>query len=151
MRFVTAIALLVSVSSAFAGEYVSRRMSFYQMPGTPGNVTFYNCDSARSMAEKHLKDLGAVNTQVRCTGGLDRWDWRWNMPVSITASFDAPVPVGNDGVMMVKLAGRDACDLNSQFLDQAIKLFPGATLVSRRVSCWNGRSDRWEYTVQLTH
>lgn len=147
MKFMTVIAALFAVSSAFATEYVSRKLSFSPRTYTGGTVTYYNCDSVESTVESHLATLGAQNIRVSCTGGLEMG---WSTPAHVRATFDVAVPAANDASREASLSGRESCSLNTEFLDAAIPLFPGVKVLSKRSSCMGGRTDSWKYTLSIT-
>lgn len=147
MKFMTVIAALFVVSSAFASEYVSRKMSWGPRTYNGGTVSYYNCQSVESTVESHLESLGAQNISVRCSGGIEMG---WTMPAHVTAKFDAPVPAENEVVHEVTLKGSDSCHLNTEFLDAAIPMFPGVKVLSKRASCSGGRLDRWSYSLTVT-
>ena len=147
MKFITMIALVLAASSAFATEYVSRKLSFGPLTHSGWNQTYYNCDWAEDQVESHLEALGAQNVRVSCSGGIE---WNWTSPIFVTARFDAPVPAANDASRSVVLAGRESCGFNTEFLDKAIPLFPGVQLNRRSSSCSGGRLDSWKYELTVT-
>lgn len=147
MKFMTVIAALFAVSSAFATEYVSRKLSFGPSMYNGGTVTYYNCSSVEDTVESHLKALGAQNIRVSCSGGIEMG---WNTPAHVRASFEVAVPAANDASRQVGLSGRESCSLNTQFLDAAIPLFPGVKVLSKRSSCMGGRFDSWNYSLSIT-
>lgn len=147
MKFMTVIAALFAVSSAFASEYVSRKLSFSPRMYNGGTVTYYNCDSVENTVESHLESLGAQNVRVSCTGGIEMG---WNTPAHVSASFDVLVPEIDAPSRGASLSGRDSCSLNVEFLDAAIPLFPGVKVLSKRSSCSGGRLDSWKYTLSVT-
>lgn len=150
MRFLTVLTLVFSVSAS-AGEWATKKISFSPSTYTGGGTQhWYNCDSVEDTVEKHLEDLGATNISVRCSGGLD--NGRFPSPAFVSGTFDAPVPTPEeDGVSAIVLEGRQSCSLNTEFLDYVLPMFSGATVISRRASCWGSWSDRWKYTIQLNH
>ncbi len=143
----TVIAALFIVSSAFASEYVSRKMSFSPRTNNGETTTYYNCDSVESIVESHLEDLGAQNVRVSCSGGIQMG---WTSPAFVRANFEVALPGVNGTSRQVVLTGRDSCSLNVEFLDAALKLFPGVKVVSKRSSCMGGRLDSWKYTLSVT-
>ncbi len=147
MKFMTMTAALLIVSSAFASEYVSRKLSFSPRNHNGGTISYYNCDSVEATVESHLADLGAQNVSVSCSGGIQMG---WTMPVNVRATFDVAVPAANGMTREVVLSGRDACSLNVEFLDKALPLFPGVKVVSKRSSCMGGRLDSWKYVLSVT-
>lgn len=151
MKFMTMIALLFAMSSAFASEYVSRKLSWSPMTHSGWTTTYYNCSWAEDAVEDHLTSLGAENVRVSCSGGIEMG---WNTPVFITAKFDVVVPGANGSTREVRLANRagnnDSCSFNVEFLDRAIPLFPGVKVLSKRSSCMGGRTDNWSYVLTVT-
>lgn len=147
MKMMTIVAALFAVSSAFATEYVSRKLSFSPRTHNGGTISYYNCDSVEDTVASHLEDLGAQNVRVSCSGGIEMG---WMTPVFVRASFDAAVSASNGVTRTVVLQGSESCHLNTEFLDAAIKLFPTATLESKRASCNGGRLDRWKYVISIT-
>lgn len=147
MKFMTVIAALFAVSSAFASEYVSRKLSFSPRMYNGGTVTYYNCDSVEDTVEARLESLGAQNVRVSCSGGIEMGQ---NMPAHVRATFDVAVPAANDASREVSLSGRDSCSLNVELLDAAIPLFPGVKVLSKRSSCMGGRLDSWKYNLSVT-
>lgn len=146
MKMMTIVAALFAVSSAFASEYVSRKLSFSPRTHHGGTITYYNCDAVEAMAESHLQALGASNVRVSCSGGIEMG---WMTPVFVRASFDAVVPGENYGTVQITLKGNESCHLNTEFLDAAIKLFPGVKVDSKRASCSGSRLDRWSYVLTI--
>jgi hypothetical protein len=146
MKFITVIALF-AVSSAFASEYVSRKMNWSPRMYNGGTTTYYNCQSVESTVESHLKAMGAQSVRVSCSGGIEMG---WNTPAMVSASFDVVVPGANDAAKQIVLKGNDSCSLNTEFLDLAIPMFPGVKIVSKRSSCMGSNFDRWTYTLSVT-
>jgi hypothetical protein len=149
MRSIALLALVVSASS-FAGEYVSKKVSF-SVGGMGGfNTTYYNCDSVEDRVESHLETLGASNISVRCSGGLDTWSSMPPMPAYVTASFDAQLPSNGGGVEEMTLKARfdQDCELNTKALQAILPEMPGVTIVSKRDSCFDNRS-RWFYEITI--
>ncbi len=150
MKFMTVIALLFAVSSAFASEYVSRKLSWSPMTNSGWTTSYYNCSWAEDQVEEHLTTLGAMNVNVSCSGGIEMG---WNTPVFISAKFDVVVPSANGASRELKLSNRhgsDSCSFNVEFLDRAIALFPGVKVLSKRSSCMGGRTDNWSYVLTVT-
>ncbi len=147
MKFMTMIAALFIVSSAFASEYVSRKLNWSPRTHNGGTVTYYNCDSVESTVEAHLATLGAQNVRVSCSGGIEMG---WTMPAHVRATFDVAVPGVNGTTREATLAGRESCSLNVEFLDAALPLFPGVKVLSKRSSCSGGRLDSWKYALSIT-
>ena len=71
MKTMTFIAALFAVSSAFASEYVTKKLSWGPRTHHGGTVTYYNCDSVENTVESHLEALGAQNVSVNCSGGIE--------------------------------------------------------------------------------
>lgn len=147
MKFMTVIAVLFAVSSAFASEYVTKKMSWSPRTYNGGTVTYYNCQSVESTVESHLEALGALNVSVSCSGGIEMG---WTMPAHVSAKFDVSVTSGFGAVREITLKGSESCHLNTEFLDAAIPMFPGIRVLSKRASCNGGRTDRWSYSLSIT-
>ncbi len=145
MRSLIISALLIS-TSAFAGEWVTKKVSFSPRTYTGGSAHYYNCRSVESTVESHLEALGATNVSIRCSGGIERG---WSTPAHVSGSYDVKMPETNDMARVVTLKGFDSCNLNSEFLDYVVKEIPGATVLKRRASCFGGRTDRWSYDIQI--
>lgn len=145
MKFVTIIALAFAATTAFATEYASKKLSWSPMTHSGWNQTYYNCSFAQDQVEAHLETLGAQNIRVTCSGGIE---WNWTSPVFITAKFD--VPVNGTVTRGAKLAGRESCAFNTEFLDRVIPMFPGVAVRARRSSCSGGRLDSWSYDVTVS-
>lgn len=142
-----ALLAVVMTSSAFAGEYVSRKLNFSPRTHTGGNQYYYNCDFVEDRTETLLEQLGASNVRSRCTGGLNSG---MGMPAFARITFDAPVASENGVTETVVIKGWESCELNSEFLNKAIPLLPAVKLVSKRANCNGGRTARWTYTVEIT-
>lgn len=145
MRSLIISALLIS-TSAFAGEWVTKKVSFSPRTYTGGTTHYYSCSAVENTVESHLEALGATNVKVRCSGGIDRG---WSTPAFVSGSYDVKVPETNDMARVVTLKGYESCDLNSEFLDYVVREIPGATVLKRRASCFGGRMDRWSYDIQI--
>ena len=147
MKFMTVIAALFIVSSAFASEYVSRKLNWSPRTHNGGTVSYYNCDSVEATVESHLADLGAQNVRVSCSGGIEMG---WTTPAHVRATFEVAVPGANGTSRQVVIAGRESCSLNVEFLDAALPLFPGVKVASKRSSCMGGRTDSFKYVLSVT-
>lgn len=147
MKTMTFIAALFAVSSAFASEYVTKKLSWGPRTHHGGSVTYYNCDSVENTVESHLEDLGAQNISVNCSGGIEMG---WSTPAHVTAKFDVAVPAANGTTREITLKGHESCNLNTEFLDTVIPMFPGVKVLAKRASCFGGRTDRWSYTLSIT-
>jgi hypothetical protein len=145
MRSLIISALLIS-TSAFAGEWVTKKISFSPRTYTGGSAHFYSCDAVENMAEGHLKALRAENIRLRCSGGINRG---WSSPVFLTGTFEFETPSTNDMALVISRKGNESCDLNSEFLDYIVRDLPGVTVLKRRASCFGGRLDRWSYDIQI--
>lgn len=149
MRLVALLAFVLT-SSAFAGEYVSRKFSYSHFTGGL-NQTFYNCSVVEDIVEAHLASLGAVNARVTCSGGIENWGGTWQyFPVSVRAKFDAPVASGGtvENRRLASVSGNENCELNVGILNQLLPLFPAVTVRSGTRSCMDNRS-RWAYDITV--
>jgi hypothetical protein len=121
--------LLVSVS-AFATN-----ISFTYFGNEGGRQSYYACSYAEGQTESYLELLGATNIDVRCTGGINGG---WSVqPVSIRASYDLPVVVGNS-VEAVSIKGdsfNPACGLNVRIINELLKTFTNVEVVKKSDSC----------------
>lgn len=116
-----ALVLLTMSSSVFAVGYQSVRANYTIFSNLGGARVYYNCDSVENHVEKLLEDMGARNIIVRCSGGLDTFNGRFNTPANVTAKFEAlSYEHPNDGTHFstkrVEIRKRDNCHLyNSSF------------------------------------
>ncbi len=150
MKFMTMIALLFAVSSAFASEYVTRKLSWSPMTNSGWTTTYYSCSWAEGQVETHLENLGAQNISVICSGGIEMG---WTSPVFINAKFDVLVPSTNDRTRTARLSSNTfdtSCSFDVEFLDRAIKLFPAVKVVAKRASCMGSRTDNWHYVLTIS-
>lgn len=155
MRFIALLALALT-TSAFAQDYVTKKVSFTIPTLSLGTQTFYNCDSVESLTAAHIKTLGGENVKVTCTGGLDTWNPQWSTAAFVSAKFDVLVPAGdNTGGQerfMIRSTGTRSgdCGLNVFVLDKLVKHFPAVEVLSRKVSCRGARGS-WAYDIQATY
>jgi hypothetical protein len=155
MRFIALLALILT-SSAFAQEYVTKKVSFTIPTLNLGTQTFYNCDSVESLTAAHIKTLGGENVKVTCTGGIDTWNPNWSTAAFVSAKFDALMPTGdNTGGQerfMVRSSGvrSSDCQLNVFVMDKLVKAFPAVQVLERKVSC-RGARGTWSYDIQITY
>ncbi len=151
MRLLAIVALFVT-ASAFAGEVVSKKVSFSVGGRDLGSETYFACDSVKDTVKRHLTTLGAENIRVRCSGGIENWGTGTQIwPNFVTASFDAPVSTGA-AVESITLKGRfdQNCILNVAILKNIIPALSTVTVVSKRDNCWDN-STRWSYDVTVAH
>jgi hypothetical protein len=149
MRFI-ALLVLVATTSAFANT-VARDVRFNHSGRTIWGEVFYNCNAVEDIFEGHLRKLGASNIRVRCTGGIESWGGTMRgFPISVRATFNAPVPVSNNAriVTLKSRAGDNSCELHTGILNKVLPLFPAITVNSRRSRCSDNRS-RWNYNLQI--
>ncbi len=151
MRLVAILAFVLT-SSAFAGEYVSRKFSYSHF--TSGwNQTYYNCSAVEDMVEAHLAALGATNARVNCSGGIQDMGGQWQyFPVNVTARFDAAVPSGGsvESRTLKSVGGNENCELNVGVLNKLLPLFPAVTVTRGTKSCSDNRS-RWSYDITVAN
>lgn len=155
MRFIALLALVLT-TSAFAQEYVTKKVSFTIPTLNLGTQTFYNCDSVESLVAGHVKTLGGENVKVNCTGGLDTWNPGWSTAAFVSAKFDVLVPAGeNTGgqerfIVRSNSTRSSDCSLNVFVMDKLVKHFPAIEVLERKVSCRGARGS-WSYDVQATY
>jgi len=84
---------------------------------------------------KVRQSIGATNVDVRCTGGINGG---WSVqPVSIRASYDLPVVVGNS-VEEVSIKGdsfNPACGINVRIMSELLKTFNNIEVLKKSDSC----------------
>ena len=109
--------LLLMTSTVFAANYERKVDNFTISTIAPdGNRVYYNCDSVESRTEAVLEEMGAIVQSVRCTGGLDRWNGRFNLPANVTVVYDV-LNSELDGNVATRIAEsrisqRSSCHLN---------------------------------------
>jgi hypothetical protein len=123
MKSLLLILCLIS-TSAFAVGYEEYKSNFTISERTgDGARVYYNCDSVESAVEDMLVKLGALDINVRCSGGLDQFG-NMHMPANIKSSYRA-INLESDsdvnmsvGVESEKIRNRSQCHLlNSVFMN----------------------------------
>lgn len=131
MKKLIVLAALLS-TSAFAADH-SVSFGYSGMEGW--GRTYYSCDYVEAQTEKVLELFGAVNADVRCSGGI-QYGQAW--PVSVTATWDAPALSGREVAETVKLKGdawNPACGLNVAIVKNLVPKFSNVTIVKKSDSC----------------
>lgn len=142
-KLITLVALVLSVS-AYARETVSFGYSGMESWGQ----TYYSCDYVEAQTEKVLEMFGATEIHVRCSGGIEMGQM-W--PVSVSASFETPVLVGNEIAQAVKYKGdtwNPSCGLNVKIVKSLLPKFSNVTVVKKSDSCAFRRSNySYEFSI----
>lgn len=146
MKTIFAFSFLLISFSSFAKEQVS-----FSYSGLEGwGRTYYACDYVEAQTEKVLEMFGATGIDVRCTGGIDLG--RFPGPVSVKASFDAPVLSGRDVAEVVKYRGdvwNPGCGLNVTIVKSLLPKFKNVTVLKKNDSCAFANSNySYEFAIQ---
>lgn len=140
MKTLTLLALILS-SSAFAGEYVSRKLTFSPITILPNSTVLYNCNFLEDATESMLKDLGAINVRVRCLRSVQ--------PL-VKATFEVPAE-STGAVETVSFKGKNSCGFYTAFFKNVAPLLPAAKLVKSSSRCSGGsRLDFWSYKFEVS-
>ena len=129
------ILCLVALTLSFTAVAFEEKVSFTHFENQGWGYAYYSCDYAESQTEKHLEVLGATNVSVRCNGGIEHGRM-W--PVSVTATFDAPVLSGREIAEVVKVKGdrrNPSCGLNVAIWKAILPKFSNVTVLSKKDSC----------------
>jgi hypothetical protein len=100
-------------------------------------VVFYNCDSVERFTETMLEDMGAMNIEVRCRGGIDIFNPNFSTDAFVTTSF--LVKSGEGDLTAVTLQDRDNCHLANEVFDGVRDEFVLENVDSRRCTRSNAR------------
>ena len=142
-KIITLVVLALSVS-AYARETVS--FGYSGMEGW--GQTYYSCDYVEAQTEKVLEMFGATEVSVRCSGGIEMGQM-W--PVSVRASFEAPVLVGTEVAQVVTHKGdsrNPACGLNVRIVKSLLPKFSNVTVLKKSDSCAFARSNySYEFSI----
>lgn len=142
-KIITLVVLALSVS-AYARETVS--FGYSGMEGW--GQSYYSCDYVEAQTEKVLEMFGATEVDVRCSGGIEMGQM-W--PVSVSASFEAPVLVGTEVAQVVKYKGdswNPACGLNVKIVKSLLPKFSNVTVLKKSDSCAFQRSNySYEFSI----
>jgi hypothetical protein len=127
-------------SSAFAVGYKEYKSSFtISDRGDAGSRVYYNCDSVEDAVEDMLTKLGAMDINVRCTGGLDRFG-NMHMPAHVKTSYSAiNLESDNDvnmsvGVESERIRERGQCRLLNSIFSEIKENFEIASFSTKRCS-----------------
>lgn len=80
--------LMLIVSPVFAADYEAKETRFTIQDRFGFDRVFFNCDNVEITARQILREMGAKEIDVRCRGGLDRWNGN-HLPAFVEASFMA--------------------------------------------------------------
>lgn len=138
MKLIVMIVALMS-ASVFAADY-ERQVDSFTISTIAGNGArvFYNCDSVETKTKEILEEMGAIVQSVRCSGGLDRWNGRFNLPARVTAVYDVLNSEldGNVATMIVdtRISERNNCHLNIEIFEAVKDNFEIEKFTQRRCS-----------------
>ena len=145
MKKLFAVVALVLSFSSFAAEKASFSYSGFEGWGQ----SYYSCDYVEAQTERVLELFGATETNVRCSGGIEMGRY-WG-PVSVTATFEAPILSGNEVAEVVKLKGdswNPACGLNVTIVKSLLPKFSNVTVIKKNDSCAFQRSNySYEFSI----
>lgn len=133
MKKLIALFAVVLSTAAFARETVSFSYSGFENWGT----SYFHCDYVEARTEKVLAMFGATEVSVRCNGGIEVGSGWWS-PVSVKASFEAPVLAGNEAPQTVSYRGemRDSsCGLNVAIVNALLPKFSNVKVMKKSDSC----------------
>lgn len=128
--FMASLAIIFSFSAASAEKF-----SFTYFGNEGWGQTYYACDYVEAQTEKVLEMFGATEISVNCFGGID---FGRVSPVSISATFEAPVLMGNEAPAMVKYQGdsfNPACGVNVAIVKAALPKFSNVKVLKKSDSC----------------
>lgn len=141
---IASLALVLSFSAAAA-----QKVSFTYFGNEGWGQTYYACDYAEARTEKVLAMFGATEVSVRCFGGIEFGRME---PVSITATFEAPVLMGNEMASVVKYKGdafNPACGLNVAIVKNVLPKFSNVKVLKKSDSCAFDRSNfSYEFEIK---
>lgn len=136
-------ALVLSVSASAFAESVSFSYSGLEAWGR----SYYHCDYVEAQTEKVLELFGASNINISCYGGIEHGRME---PVSINATFDAPVVTGVVERATFKGNSWDsACGINVAIVKNVLPKFSNVKVLSKRDTCSSERS-RYSYDFEIT-
>ncbi len=130
-KFFALVAIALSFS-AIAREEVS--FGYSGMEGW--GQTYYSCDYVEAQTEKVLEMFGATNVDVWCTGGID-FGRIWT-PISVNASFEAPVLTGAEVATVKKYRGdswNPSCGINVAIVKALLPKFSNVKVLKKSDSC----------------
>lgn len=138
------------ISNAFAVGYQTVDKGFTIFSNFGGGQVFYNCDSVENKVEDLLKEMGAKNISVRCSGGLDRFG-RFSTSARVRTSFDVlSYEAPNDGTLFstqtVEVRERGNCHLYNSSFKALSKSFEMSDISTR--SCFRP-SDRTRISFKV--
>jgi hypothetical protein len=151
MRSYVLIMVFCFVSmSAFSAEYVAKSFSYSDSGRDGMSQNFYSCDYAESALSSHLEKLGAIDINVRCSGGIEHGSYS---PVNLNSSFKVTKftdpSTAKIEVATLKSRGSDSpCFFNTKLLNQLVKYFPNVYVDSKKASCFDNRTS-WKYVLRI--
>lgn len=106
--------------------------------------SYYACSYAETQAVNYLKQLGARNIRVSCSGGLPHMD-----AIFLRATFRAAVQGGQSTAtwQAVKIRNRDACDFNERLVRELLPEF-SIRNVYKSGTCWDSQG-RFTYNLSV--
>jgi hypothetical protein len=137
MKSLIAISILFGAASSFACG-AEKTVSF----GYYNQKAMYACSYAENQAKSDLKAMGAVNVQIKCTGGIEAGSPNW-MPLEMDITFDQNCSDGQT----VTIKGNESCDFNVRLMDTLLTQVDHKS-VDKSESCWDA-SGAYKYNVAL--
>lgn len=148
--YVLMLALSLASVSAFSAEYVAKNFA-YSDSGRDGSAqNYYSCDYAKEAMITHLEKLGAIDINVRCSGGIEFGRF---LPVNLTSSFKVTKftdpSTAKIEIATLRSRGSDSpCFFNTKLLNQLVKYFPNVYVDSKKASCFDNRTS-WNYVLRI--
>lgn len=147
---VFSLAFLLLSFSAFSAEYVAKSFHYSDSGRDGMTQNYYACDYAADTLRGHLETLGAIDINVRCSGGIDYGRY---MPVNLSSTFKVTAFMDPSTAKMehstIKSRGSDApCFFNTKLLKELVKYFPNVYVDSKKASCFDNRSS-WNYVLRI--
>ena len=148
MKILLSLLMLGFAAPAFAVDCKSAELQTRELNWTYSSFhNYYHCDFVERESEKILAEMGAVNVDVRCRGGLPHSDF-----VRVTATFasHASLDGGDREACQEDVRLRywnDSCDLHERMIDKYLEGFEVRSL-EKRSSCRDSRG-RLEYNFNV--
>lgn len=140
MKFITFLFLLSSIT-AFAGE---KTFNFFYSGNEGRNRVYLACDYAEDTAYSILEKLGAMDIELRCSGGISPSGFA--TPVSIRGTYYMGYIAQRDEELIIT-SNRGNCFFETKLIDYALEQFDNFTIVSRRRTCFNP-NDSYKYILR---
>lgn len=115
MRAFMVLGLLISSLNAFSAEE-----KFVVSHILPGGYVYYDCDVVEDRTVDMLEALGATDINVRCTGGLDKWNPQFSTSARVKTSFEVPA---EGELTTVELKGWQGCYLATTIFENVVENF----------------------------